>query len=176
MLLLNLQSGGADLRARANMFRGMEQLSLVLPNSDSIVNDQRNMEAKLPCHCIPLAANASFYGRDDLLQTLHENLDNSDDCSPRQPVALRGTAGIGKSQIALAFAWKKRHQDLPIVLWINSENSLDINRSFTKIATLLELKDATPNGTDEHNRYLVHHFLEKTSRNSVTLPLVLFAC
>ena len=163
VVLLNLQKNGPDWRTQTDMIRGMDQLSLLLPESDTIVSDQMTVDAKLPCHCIPLAANASFYGREGIIDALREHLDSSQDDRPQQPVALWGTAGIRKSQIALYFAWKKRQEKLPIILWINSENSLDMNRSFTKIATLLQLKDATPNGTDEHNVYLVHQFLERTS-------------
>ncbi|KAF2191377.1 TPR-like protein [Zopfia rhizophila CBS 207.26] len=157
-LVKNLQQHSAETL----MYRALDQLSLRLPSSGPIVDHQHNMQADLPCYHIPLPSNPGFCGRDVLIQNLHNSLDHSDDSIQQKKVALWGAQGIGKSQIALAYAWKKSQQRLPIVLWVNSENTLDINRSFTKIATRLNLKGVTPNGNDEHNRFLVHQFLENT--------------
>src|SRR6185295_4507215 len=62
---------------------------------------------------VPLARNRNFAGRDDLLAEIAASL------RERTPpvVALTGLAGVGKSQLALEYAYRhKREYD--VVAWI----------------------------------------------------------
>ncbi|KAI1127032.1 hypothetical protein F5Y10DRAFT_266482 [Nemania abortiva] len=118
--------------------------------------------AILPCNTLPVAENGRFFGQQDILEKLELHLTPSDTRASLSSVALHGLGGIGKTQIALAYAHQKTH-DLDAVLWIYAETVDSIEYDFSSIAVdALQLAEAKP-GDHQHNIVLVMNWLRNTS-------------
>ncbi|TLD07289.1 hypothetical protein PgNI_10309 [Pyricularia grisea] len=87
---------------------------------------------------IPFSANAKFSGRDEVLATIHSALDPDVVASSHKSAALFGMGGVGKTQIALEYAYNSVHQ-FDIVMWIAADNAIAIYQSFRTIADGLGL-------------------------------------
>jgi AAA ATPase domain len=71
-----------------------------------------------------------FVAREDELAEIHRALSGDDS---RQTVVLHGLGGIGKTQLAIAYA--KRHKgSYTAVFWLNSKDEDSLKQSFAKIA------------------------------------------
>jgi hypothetical protein len=57
-----------------------------------------------------------------------------------QPQAISGLGGIGKTQIALEYAYRYR-QEYAVVLWTRAENVDALTSSYSTIAALLTLPE-----------------------------------
>ncbi|KAF2116366.1 P-loop containing nucleoside triphosphate hydrolase protein [Lophiotrema nucula] len=116
----------------------------------------------LPCNNLPVAQNQRFFGRKDLLRQLDEHLKAADNQSSLSSVALHGLGGVGKTQIALAYAYQKL-QDLDAIFWVSAEETYSVQQSLSRIALdALKLPKAQPQAHQE-NMILVMDWLQKTS-------------
>ncbi|KAF2106247.1 P-loop containing nucleoside triphosphate hydrolase protein, partial [Lophiotrema nucula] len=75
-------------------------------------------------------------------------------------VALHGLGGVGKTQVALAFAYSKIDL-LDAIFWVAAETDVVLKQSFSRIAVNLELPNAHPQNHEE-NTLLVLSWLNKT--------------
>jgi hypothetical protein len=66
--------------------------------------EKSRQPAYLPCILIPFPRNKSFFGPTEVLEEMQQHLSAGDDTQSIRSVALWGTDGIGKTQIALEFA------------------------------------------------------------------------
>src|SRR6266516_3212780 len=90
---------------------------------------------------IPYPRNLFFTGRDDLLSRLHNQLQTGPATALSQsPQAISGLGGIGKTQIAIEYAYRY-HQEYKAVLWALAQNQERLTSSYTAIATLLKLPE-----------------------------------
>ncbi|HTK11837.1 MAG TPA: toll/interleukin-1 receptor domain-containing protein [Ktedonobacteraceae bacterium] len=102
---------------------------------------------------IPYARNHFFTGREEFINLLHEKLikdGNSDTkdthaaaCIQRQ--AIKGLGGIGKTQIAIEYAYRYR-ESYAVILWVNAATEETLISSFADIAEMLPsllVKDET---------------------------------
>jgi tetratricopeptide (TPR) repeat protein len=104
----------------------------------------------------PSARNPYFTGREDLLQQVRGTLQ---EC---RRVALSGLGGVGKTQVALEYAY--RHSDAyDQVFWIRAETESMITSDFVEIADLLEFPERS---TTEEQRVVaaVRRWLETHER------------
>jgi hypothetical protein len=87
------------------------------------------------------ARNEAFTGRDGMLVGLREGLQSSG----RSVVqALHGSGGVGKSQLAVEYAWRFAH-DYDAVWWVNAEQADLIAEQLAAFAAAWQLVDpATP--------------------------------
>jgi predicted ATP-dependent serine protease len=83
---------------------------------------------------------------------------------PSGALAIWGTGGIGKTQIALEFAHKLWADGAEVVLWIASETSAEVARSFNEAARHLKLEESPESNTADKNRHLVLQWLQDTGR------------
>lgn len=83
-------------------------------------------------------------------------------------VALWGSGGIGKSQIAIEFAHRRWESGTSVVLWIASETVADVASSFNDAARNLDLGGYSENNTPDKNRHLVLQWLQSTSESPST--------
>ncbi len=111
---------------------------------------------------IPYPRNSFFLGRDELLERLHTQLQSGQTTALSQsPQAISGLGGIGKTQIAIEYAYRY-HQDYQAVLWARAETREDLIASYSVIATLLNLPEQQA-GDQEITIAAVKAWLQKNS-------------
>jgi tetratricopeptide (TPR) repeat protein len=89
---------------------------------------------------IPYPRNPYFLGRDDDLAQLRSHLQAGQATALSQPQAISGLGGIGKTQLALEYAYRY-HQDYQAVLWARTESTEALVSSYVAIASLLRLPE-----------------------------------
>lgn len=94
----------------------------------------------------PFNRNEKFYGRREVLISLHEILTvphRQNSCS------IHGIGGLGKSQLAIEYAYSNFYRDngYKYVFWLQSQNDGTLMESFGEIPRLLELVPATSTDT-----------------------------
>ena len=93
-----------------------------------------------PIWNVPYPRNSFFIGRDELLTRLRTQLQAGQATALSQPQAITGLGGIGKTQIAVEYAYRF-HQDYQVVLWARAESTEALTSSYVTIATLLNLPE-----------------------------------
>jgi tetratricopeptide (TPR) repeat protein len=93
-----------------------------------------------PVWNVPYPRNSFFIGRDELLTHIQSQLQTGQATTLSQPQAITGLGGIGKTQIAVEYAYRF-HQDYQVVLWARAESTEALTSSFITIATLLKLPE-----------------------------------
>lgn len=89
--------------------------------------------------------NPNFTGRADLLVALRKSI-NTVTAVVAQPRALQGLGGVGKTQLAIEYAWQYRaHYDL--VFWISADQPMLVPSSLAAMGAFLGLPPAT--GTEQ---------------------------
>ncbi len=83
---------------------------------------------------VPFLRNAYFTGREDLLSKLHELLY----AAPAQIRALTGLGGIGKTQLAIEYAYRYRGA-YSAVFWVRASSRETLVADFIALADLLQL-------------------------------------
>ncbi|GCE07543.1 DUF7779 domain-containing protein [Dictyobacter aurantiacus] len=87
---------------------------------------------------VPYPRNAFFTGRDALLQEVHERLQTGGPGS--RLLAITGLGGIGKTQIAIEYAYRYR-QHYQAVLWLNGDSPEALLQSCVELAAHLDLPE-----------------------------------
>ena len=82
---------------------------------------------------LPLPRNKYFTGRDDVLNRLYRGFTGG-----KSVQALTGFGGVGKTQMALEYAYRHR-QDYRFVLWCNAHSRESLISDFAAMAGLLGL-------------------------------------
>lgn len=88
----------------------------------------------LPCHDIPMSRNTRFFDRQDTLHEIESFLKPNCDRSGILSVGIWGLGGVGKSQIALEYAWRKQ-TELDAVIWVDAENEMTLQQGLSHVAT-----------------------------------------
>lgn len=89
---------------------------------------------------IPYPRNPFFIGRDELLAQLHQQLHSGQATALSQPQAISGLGGIGKTQLAVEYAFQYRH-DYQTVLWTLADSRESFVLGYIAIAKLLNLPE-----------------------------------
>ncbi|HET8843673.1 MAG TPA: FxSxx-COOH system tetratricopeptide repeat protein, partial [Ktedonobacteraceae bacterium] len=131
--------------------KSAEELGLLENDVITPANEQKRSTGKqalpavepLGLWTIPYPRNPHFTGRDDLLEQLALRLSPVDSEGTRravlaQPEAIKGLGGIGKTQIALEYAYRAREQNRYVhTFWMNAASEETLLSSFTALARLL---------------------------------------
>lgn len=89
---------------------------------------------------VPYARNPCFTGRESILRTISILLAAKQPVALTQATALSGLGGIGKTQIALEYAYRYR-QEYCAVFWLAAETSESLTTSLQQIAELAQLPE-----------------------------------
>ncbi len=132
--------------------KSAEELGLVDVNppspEDALETEQSSSSLVEPAGLwtVPYLRNPHFTGRDGLLEQLAQQLfpekqnDQAQACRAvlNQPQAVKGLGGIGKTQIAVEYAYRSREQNCYThFLWINAASQETITTSFLTLAERL---------------------------------------
>lgn len=121
-----------------------------------------------PVYHIPFSKNSAFVGREDELQDIQNALstDGSSADHGQRAVVLHGLGGLGKTEIALAFAYQSlgKYQS---VLWVAAETPQKLQTSFSEIGTKLNLQSQESSGDEIKVRDKVLRWLNTTGKSLI---------
>lgn len=118
--------------------------------------------AQLPCYVLPSVQTARFFDRDDIIEKIEKHFQDCDSASTLRSLALYGMGGVGKSHVAMKYLEKKLAvKAFNAVFWVNAENPVSIQQSFTDIALKLRLPD-TGQASHDENRMILKGWLQQT--------------
>ena len=87
--------------------------------------------------CLPFQINDNFTGRDGELAEIHNALQSADaSTSRRRVVVLHGLGGIGKTQLAIQYAYIHQ-KDYTSVWWVHAATTQSLSQDFLGIAQQL---------------------------------------
>jgi hypothetical protein len=109
--------------------------------------------------------NLNFTGREDLLRQLHGRL-TPGTMTAVLPQALRGLGGVGKSQLAVEYAYRHR-MDFDFIWWIPAERPVQIQASLVELGQRLGL--GTPSDVNLAVTMVIDA-LRGNSRSSQKIP------
>ena len=89
---------------------------------------------------IPITRNPYFTGRQQLLQSLHDNLSTARMAALTQAQALYGLGGVGKTQSAAEYAYRYG-EEYTHVFWVLAATQDSLIADFVKLAQLLDLRE-----------------------------------
>src|SRR6266487_4599894 len=123
---------------------------------------------------IPYPRNPYFTGREELLRRLAASLRAGETVGISQPQAVSGLGGVGKTQLALEYAYRY-YQDYEAVLWTRADTQEALISGFVVFATLLQLPEqeerdqlkivqAVKHWLTSHTRWLL--LLDNASRST----------
>lgn len=155
------------------LIRHIQEMTLITSRKSQMVDiskyysalgAQKEHTASDPhCHTIPVPRNLHFFGREESLRQIEDYFKSPQALSGMSSLAIYGLGGVGKSQIALEYAWRKQ-ADLDVVLWVPAENKTAILQALSSIATTaLKLPNADPTSHSQ-NAVLIMEWLRTTGK------------
>ncbi|HLZ56719.1 MAG TPA: tetratricopeptide repeat protein [Ktedonosporobacter sp.] len=123
---------------RTRIIELAEKLHLDEPEMNQLL--QAALLEPLPPWYVPYHRNLLFTGREGLLQEIHQKLLPESVVRSSQPCAVNGLGGIGKTQTALEYAYRYRH-DYSAVLWLQADSHEVLISSCTQLAQEMDLPE-----------------------------------
>ena len=108
------------------------------PLQDSSGSESTSLNTHQIPWTVAYRRNLFFTGREELLAHLHQALHHKKAVTLPQSYALSGLGGIGKTQIALEYAYRYQH-DCQAVLWATADTAETLMTDFVKFASALRL-------------------------------------
>ena len=124
--------------------KSIEELGLIPPKTEEVDISAPHSDSaptlSPPIWNVPYRRNPFFTGRENILNHLNAVLQNSKTAALTQAQAISGLGGIGKTQIAIEYAYRYRDQ-YKAILWVNASSREAFTSDFVKLATLLNLPE-----------------------------------
>ncbi|OBT82207.1 hypothetical protein VE02_08678 [Pseudogymnoascus sp. 03VT05] len=99
----------------------------------------RPQDSLKPSIMVPFQRDGAFFGREDVLVKISEKFKESASQNHSR-VALVGLGGVGKSQIAIEYAYRVRESAPQTwVFWVHASNAGRFKQAYTNIAAKIEL-------------------------------------
>jgi hypothetical protein len=93
----------------------------------------QSIKLNLPCHMIPYGLNLKFFGRSPEEEALKRALQLEVSGEHLNVIAIYGTGGVGKTQLALHYA-NTSLKLYDVVLWIPAETQIKFTQALAKFA------------------------------------------
>jgi hypothetical protein len=120
------------------------------PVQGQVIGDHTRVHIYPPVHSspspperiwnIPFQRNPFFLGQKSLLIELHQRLTGGTTTALTQVQAISGLGGIGKTQIAIEYAYRYR-DTYPFVFWIRAEHLETLITDLASLASQLRLHE-----------------------------------
>ena len=123
----------------------------VLGGQGNTLNVHNYPKPEFPIHYLPLP-NFNFTGREEQLAQLHTAL-NQREAKVAITQTISGLGGVGKTQLALAYAHKYKKEEYPLVWWLDGSDGLTIDLGLQALGRRLNLP--LPNKDAEAARQMV---------------------
>lgn len=94
----------------------------------------------LPCFFLPRPRNPSFVGRKEVLGQIDDFLLSTTEVDQLRSLTLCGKGRIGKTQLAIEYAYSRRER-FDAIFWLSGEKTSTLATSFSQIAIKLGLED-----------------------------------
>lgn len=108
------------------------------------LHDPQAKDLSLPCYVIPYGLNLRFFGRTAESNALKGKLDPTENAEGLKVLAICGTGGVGKTQLALHYA-NTSMKLFDVVIWISAETQIKVVQASAKFAAKLGILN--PEGT-----------------------------
>jgi TIR domain/Tetratricopeptide repeat/NB-ARC domain/CobQ/CobB/MinD/ParA nucleotide binding domain len=130
--------------SRRDQASATEELLKALGNPPKLADQLTGPEPRYPRTIPPVwrvpTRNASFTGRNEILEHLHDQLIGAS-TAVVLPVALHGLGGVGKTQVAQEYAHRFM-ADYDVVWWVPAEQRDLINPNLADLAPVLGIRPA----------------------------------
>ena len=119
--------------------------------------EEAGMDTLVPLMHIPFARNAYFTGRQHFLSQLHDALRAKKEAFVTRCIAITGLGGIGKTQLAIEYAYHYS-RDYQAILWLRADTP---ELLFSDMAALAQVLDLPEQYTQDQRHLLeaVRHWL-----------------
>lgn len=121
---------------------------------------------------VPCGRNSNFVGREDVIKMIDEALlpsESSKGESELRTFALCGFGGIGKTQIAIHYAFERRNK-FDAIFWIQADEATKLAKSFEQIAQDLDLVEEGESTNQVANVNLALEWLSNPRKISSAQP------
>src|SRR5579859_5509385 len=113
----------------------METTDATLPQQVMAVG----LEPKhVPIFIVPYPHNPQFTGRSDILTAIHNHLVVNSRQGFTASYALHGLGGVGKTQIAIEYAYEHK-SDFNIICWLHANDWNTLVNSYVQLSKIPEL-------------------------------------
>src|SRR5436309_3910279 len=124
--------------------KSMQELGFIPASTEernaAITTFSGTSDPPLPIWNVPYRRNPFFTGREEILAHLYTVLRSSKAAALTQPQAISGLGGIGKTQIAVEYAYRYRDH-YQAIFWITASTREALNADFVKLAALVGLPE-----------------------------------
>ncbi|HET8843136.1 MAG TPA: helix-turn-helix transcriptional regulator, partial [Ktedonobacteraceae bacterium] len=119
---------------------GLEEAPDALSLQETPEQEISTPDVTLPLWSVPHRRNPFFTGREPIFLRLHTTLRQRQPTVLSQSAALCGLGGIGKTQIAIEYAYRYK-EEYTALFWINAETAECLFSSFITLAEFLNLSE-----------------------------------
>jgi len=149
--------------------KSIQELGLIPQNNEEVSASLAPSDSKPSSSStiwnVPYRRNPFFTGRENILSQLNTVLQNSKTAALTQAQAISGLGGIGKTQIAIEYAYRYR-DEYKAILWVTASSREAFTADFVNLAALLDLPEqyeqdqefvvrAVKSWLTTHNRWLL---------------------